>query len=81
MKTYHLSNPSDMALLQPGYYWLDEDYGNGPYIVNVFVHKKLGRVVTDGCEYRDWPIRERIEYAPATDQDIRFHGPLEVPKF
>jgi hypothetical protein len=75
-KLYKGNNPSDMAKLLPGYYWMDGWNGKGPLIVAVYLHKG-SRYISDGCEYTVSKLSEHLTHsADAT----KFYGPLDMPQ-
>lgn len=78
MKFYKANNPSDMAKLLPGVYWMKGWRGNKePHIVWVYLHhRKNVRMISDGCEYS---VRE-LQDSFGSDEII-FYGPIQPPSF
>lgn len=76
-KLYKGDNPSDMAKLLPGYYWMQGWNGKGTSVIVYVYFYKGARYITDGCEYTIAKLSERLEY----DADkINFYGPVPEPE-
>jgi len=77
MQYYKANNPSDMAKLLPGFYWLKGwRYPEDKQVVCVCLHHVTNkRMISDGCEYT---VEELVQSAGS---DRVFYGPLEEPSF
>lgn len=82
-RLYDTAKPADLAMLAVGeYYWCDCWRGSlGPAIV--FIRRGprgRGRIVSDGCEYTEWNLREWVDQCLQWDDPLpRFFGPLSPP--
>lgn len=80
-RLYRGTNPADMATLMPGhYYWMQGWNVLGPVIVHIR-NGVNGRVISDGCEYTEWRLMERVDVARECGElaSVNFWGPIAVP--
>lgn len=84
-RLYKAASAFDTNQLRPGYYyWMTGWSGRGvPQIVWV-AKTPRGRMVMDGCEYRDTLLSELLGNAAGSKvlglDKINFWGPIQVPE-